>query len=65
MQTIFIIVGETGTILSSPDAITWTKQTTGITKHLMGIIYVNNMFVVMGWGGTNLTCIPAIIISLP
>lgn len=42
------------TILTSPDGITWTSQTSGTTQALNGITYGNNTFVAIG-GSTILT----------
>jgi len=51
----FVAVGYGGTILTSPDGITWTSQTSGTTNNLLGIAYGNNTFVAVGNSGTILT----------
>src|SRR5688572_25434770 len=35
----FVAVGDNGTIISSPDAITWTNQSSGIPHHLRTIVF--------------------------
>jgi photosystem II stability/assembly factor-like uncharacterized protein len=49
--------GNRGTILTSPDGVTWTardsKTFTGLHfNDLYGITYGNNQFVAVGWNGT-------------
>ena len=52
----FVVVGENGTILTSPDGVTWTIRTSGIsTPWLMGITYGNDTFVAVGCCATILT----------
>jgi len=51
-------VGASGTILTSPDGVTWTGRTSGTTFNLYGATYGtvgNGLFVVEGDGGTILT----------
>jgi hypothetical protein len=43
-------------ILTSPDGINWTQQLSGITSTpLEEIIYVNDLFVIVGGSGTIFT----------
>ena len=44
----FVAVGELGTILTSPDGVTWTIRTSGTSYGLNGITYGNNTFVAVG-----------------
>lgn len=41
----FIAVGDSGTILSSVDSITWNSRSSGVPNGLNGITYGNNIFV--------------------
>jgi hypothetical protein len=51
----FIAVGRDGVIVTSPNGITWTQQSSGTVYELYGITYGNNQFVVVGRFGTILT----------
>ena len=51
----FVAVGNGGTILTSPDGVTWTSGTSGTGNSLNGICYSNNIFVAVGTEGTILT----------
>jgi hypothetical protein len=51
----FVSVGDAGTVISSPDGVTWTTQTCSMSESLSGIAYGNGAFVVVGTGGTILT----------
>ena len=51
----FVAVGNSGTILSSPEGTTWTSRTSGTSNNLNGIIYGNSIFVAVGNSGTILT----------
>jgi photosystem II stability/assembly factor-like uncharacterized protein len=51
----FVAVGESGTILTSPDGVTWTSRNSGTTNSLWGITYANNKFVAVGEAGAILT----------
>ena len=50
----FVAVGEDGTILTSPDGVSWTRRTSGTSNRLEGVAYGNGLFVAVG-GGTILT----------
>ena len=43
----FVAVGNSGTLLTSSDGITWTSRTSGTTKSLNGITYANSKFIVV------------------
>jgi hypothetical protein len=47
----FVIVGEAGTVLTSPDGITWTSHTSGTSNLLECIAYGNGLFVAAGYNG--------------
>jgi hypothetical protein len=51
----YVTVGYNGTIYTSPDAITWTKRTSGTKQYLRSVVYGNNTYVVVGDSGTILT----------
>jgi hypothetical protein len=51
----FVAVGDQGTILTSPDGVTWTQQTSGTPNRLNGVTYGNGTFVAVGERGTILT----------
>jgi hypothetical protein len=58
----FVAVGDSGTILTSPDGVTWTIATSGTNSDLSGVTYDNGIFVALGknkghptTGGTILT----------
>ena len=52
---LFVTVGESGTILTSPDGTTWTERTSGTSIFLIGVTYGNGLFVSVGDSGTILT----------
>jgi len=52
----WVVTGDTGTILTSPDGQTWTSQTSGVTVSLNGAtIHAGATYVVVGDSGTILT----------
>jgi hypothetical protein len=51
----FVAVGEGGTILTSPDGVSWTARTSGTSNWLDGVAYGNGLFVAVGDRGTILT----------
>ena len=54
---LFVAVGDIGTILTSPDGITWTSRTSGVSVVLSGVTYSESLglFVAVGGSGTILT----------
>ena len=48
-------VGNGGTILTSPNGVTWTARTSGTPDFLNGVGYGGSQFVVVGFTGTILT----------
>lgn len=52
---IFVAVGTSGTIVTSPDGITWTTRTSGTTNDLWGCVYTGTQFVAVGKLSTVLT----------
>jgi len=44
----FVSVGNSGTILTSSDGISWTKRTSGKWEYLSGVTYGNGLFVTVG-----------------
>ena len=51
----FVAVGVRGTIVSSPDATTWTPQVSGVTVTLTSVAASSKLLVAVGAGGTILT----------
>jgi len=51
----FISVGWSGTIITSPDGINWTKRNSETREDLKGITYGNNTFISVGMSGTIIT----------
>jgi hypothetical protein len=49
----YVIAGTTGTILSSSDGSAWTSRPSGTTKHLWGVAFDNNTFLVVGGDDTS------------
>jgi hypothetical protein len=45
---IFVAVGEAGTLLTSPDGVTWTSRTSPATGNLYGVVYAEGQFIVVG-----------------
>jgi hypothetical protein len=52
---LFVAVGPYGTILTSPDGVSWTRRTSGTSSWLSGVTYGNGLFVAVGMSGTILT----------
>ncbi len=52
---LFVAVGQGGTILTSPDGVTWTPRASGTGVSLCGVTHGNGLFVAVGDGGTILT----------
>lgn len=48
---LFVAVGNTGRILTSPDGITWTLRTTGVTESLRQVMELDGLLVVIGHSG--------------
>jgi hypothetical protein len=53
----YIVTGNSGKILSSPDCDIWTKETSGSNSNLISVCYANNLFVVVGTNGVILSSI--------
>ena len=51
----FVAVGESGTILTSPDGRAWTAQNSRTSQWLIGVVWSGSQFVVVGHSGTILT----------
>ena len=54
-QGMFVAVGYSGVILTSPDGVAWANQSSGTSNDLHGATYANNMFLAVGNSGTILT----------
>ena len=50
----FVVVGDSGTILTSPDDSIWTIRPTGINANLKSVTYGNGQYVTVGASGTIL-----------
>lgn len=55
LNSMFIAVGDSGTIITSHDGEAWTTKHTGYKENLNGIVYARSKYVVVGSGGTILT----------
>ncbi len=51
----FIAVGDSETILSSPEGADWTELNSGSGNTLKGITYGNDLYVAVGYNGTVFT----------
>lgn len=49
---LFVAVGRSGTIYTSPDGAAWTERTSGTTQDLIAVAYGGDRFVVVGQGDT-------------
>jgi hypothetical protein len=54
-KSLFVAVGDSGAILTSPDGFTWTSRTSGVKKMLYAVSANATVFVAVGEGGTILT----------
>jgi hypothetical protein len=52
---LFIAVGQLGTVLTSPDGISWTGQDSGQLMNLLSVAYGSAGYLAVGEGGTILT----------
>ncbi len=52
---LWVAVGDSGTILTSTDGITWTARVSGTTAYLRDARYANGLWVINGDSGTILT----------
>jgi hypothetical protein len=50
-----VAVGANGTILTSPDTVTWTSRVSGTINLLYGVAWSGAEFVAVGFYGTILT----------
>jgi hypothetical protein len=53
--TQWVAVGAAGAILTSPDGVHWTSQTSGTSEDLAAVASNGNLWVAGGWNGTLLT----------
>jgi hypothetical protein len=53
--TNFVAVGTGGAIFTSGDGITWTAQSSGTTRNLVAVAYLNGTYAALGEAGTLLT----------
>lgn len=54
-NNLYVLVGENGFIITSPDLKSWTVRNSTVNCKLVGIAYGKNMFVITGANGTILT----------
>ena len=52
---LFVAVGLEGAIVSSPDGVSWTVESSGSTASFRAVAFASGLFVVVGTGGTILT----------
>jgi photosystem II stability/assembly factor-like uncharacterized protein len=50
---LFVAVGASGTVITSPDVVTWTVQTSGISQTLTTVGYGNDLFVTSGGASSS------------
>lgn len=53
--SVFVAVGQDGTIQSSSNGIAWTTRTSGTTNHLVKVYFINSQFFAIGTNRTLLT----------
>ena len=53
--TQFVVVGENGTIITSPNGINWTSRTSGVTVLLNSVVWSGTQFVAVGNNGIIIT----------
>jgi hypothetical protein len=53
-KDLHVAVGQTGTILTSPDGVTWTRQNSRTSQYLRSIAFGKGVFVAVGSSGTVL-----------
>ncbi len=51
----YVVVGQSGKILTSLDGTNWTNRNSGTSNTLYRVVFANNQFVAVGLGGTILT----------
>jgi len=51
----FVAVGESGTIRTSPDGTSWSGETSGVSVALRSVVHADGLFVVVGKDGAILT----------
>jgi len=57
---LFVAVGDSGKISTSPDGDTWTLRSSGVTSHLRGVTFGNGIFVAVGLSSAILTSVNGI-----
>lgn len=55
LNSLFMALGDNGTIFTSPDGNTWTSRRSGTTHLLEGVTWSGSLFVIVGDHGTILT----------
>lgn len=50
---LYVVVGQGGKIITSPDLVNWTSQTSGTTNEILDIAFGNGTFFAVGVGGYN------------
>lgn len=55
VNSLFVAVGSTGAITTSPDGITWTVRTSGVTDQLNDVTFGAGLYVFVGANGRILT----------
>src|SRR5690606_25500006 len=51
----YVVVGNNGTILTSPDGVNWTVRSSGVSQTLNGVAHSGDLWVAVGSSGTVLT----------
>ena len=56
----YVVVGDDGSIYTSPDLSIWSPQVSGASHHLRGVAYSGSVYVAVGVAGTILTSSDAV-----
>ena len=52
---LYVAVGDSGVLTTSPDGTTWTSRTSGLGSYIFGVTYGDGLYVAVGYSGTLTT----------
>jgi hypothetical protein len=52
---LYTAVGKKGTVLTSPDGVSWTSRSSGVSQYIEHVIWANNRYVAVGEKGLMIT----------